>query len=63
MQFHLDNMTCGGCARTVTKAIHSVDSSAIVNADPKTRLITVETTASQEKIVTVLREAGYPPRQ
>jgi copper chaperone len=25
MQFQIDNMTCGGCARSVTKAIHSVD--------------------------------------
>lgn len=49
MQFHLDNMTCGGCARTVTKAIHSVDSSAIVNADPQTRLVTVETTRRKKR--------------
>ncbi len=25
MQFHIENMTCGGCARSVTKAIQSVD--------------------------------------
>ena len=27
MQFHIENMTCGGCVRSVTKAIQSVDPS------------------------------------
>ena len=30
MQFHIENMTCGGCARSVTKAIQSVDPQAEV---------------------------------
>ena len=34
MQFHIENMTCGGCARSVTKAIQSVDPTAEVNAIP-----------------------------
>ena len=34
MQFHIENMTCGGCVRSVTKAIQSVDPSAEVTADP-----------------------------
>ena len=28
MQFHIENMTCGGCVRSVTKAIQSVDPQA-----------------------------------
>ncbi|HHT0102053.1 TPA: cation transporter, partial [Raoultella planticola] len=24
MQLHLENMTCGGCARTVTKVIQNI---------------------------------------
>ena len=28
MRFHIENMTCGGCARGVTKAIQSVDAEA-----------------------------------
>ncbi|WP_454674948.1 heavy-metal-associated domain-containing protein [Achromobacter pestifer] len=62
MQFHLDDMTCGGCARTVTKAVQSVDPDATVTADPPTRLIQVDTSASEAQIVTALREAGFPPR-
>ena len=62
MQFHLDDMTCGGCARSVTKAIQSVDPDAKVVADPPSRRVEVQTTASSEKIVAALREAGFPPR-
>ncbi len=62
MQFHLDDMTCGGCARTVTKAIQMIDPSARVVTDPPTRLVQVQTSASEEQIVTALREAGFPPR-
>ena len=28
MQFHLEDMTCGGCARTVTKTIQMIDPNA-----------------------------------
>lgn len=63
MQFHLDNMTCGGCARTVTKAIQSVDANANVVTDPPTRLVNIETSASQDQVVAALREAGFPPRE
>ena len=63
MQFHLDNMTCGGCARTVTKAIKMIDPDANVVTDPQVRLVQVQTSASQEQIVSALREAGFPPRE
>lgn len=62
MQFHLDDMTCGGCARTVTKAIKTLDPDAQITADPPTRLVEITTTAAREQVVSALREAGFPPR-
>ena len=62
MLFHLEDMTCGGCARSVTKAIQSVDPAASVVADPPNRRVEVQTSAAQEQIVAALREAGFPPR-
>ncbi|MBL8258778.1 MAG: heavy-metal-associated domain-containing protein [Candidatus Competibacteraceae bacterium] len=61
MQFHIENMTCGGCARGVTKAIQSVDPTAEVTADPPRRQVQVKSSAAQEKIEAALREAGFPP--
>ena len=63
MQFHLDDMTCGGCARGVTRAIQAVDPQASVVADPPSRLVQVQTTASEAQIAEALREAGFPPRE
>ena len=60
MQFHIENMTCSGCARSVTRAIQSVDKAAVVNADPENRKVEVETSAARTEIEAVLAEAGYP---
>jgi copper chaperone len=61
MQFHIETMTCGGCARGVTKAIRSVDPMAEVKADPETRLVEVTTTAARERLAAVLTDAGFAP--
>lgn len=60
MQFHIENMTCFGCARSVTKAIQSVDRGAVIDADPESRKVEVETSAARAEIEAVLAEAGYP---
>ncbi len=62
MQFHIDNMTCGGCARSVKAAIQSVDPEAEIVTDPPSRRVNVRTNANQDQLVAALREAGFPPR-
>ena len=59
MQFHIENMTCGGCVRSVTKAIQSVDPGAQVSADPATHKVDVTTTAPREKLQAVLADVGF----
>ena len=39
--FHIQNMTCGGCVRGVTRAIQSVDPAARVHADVPARRVQV----------------------
>ncbi|MCP3711658.1 heavy-metal-associated domain-containing protein [Paraburkholderia sp. CNPSo 3274] len=62
MKFYLDNMTCGGCARTVSRVIQSIDAGASIATDPSTRLVRIQTSAPEEDIASALREAGFPPR-
>ncbi|HDS1578330.1 TPA: heavy-metal-associated domain-containing protein [Stenotrophomonas maltophilia] len=62
MEFHVDGMTCGGCARSVTRAIQQVDPNASVVADPPSGLVKVQTTASQEQVFAAVNDAGFPPR-
>ena len=59
MQFHIENMTCGGCVRSVTKAIQSVDPAAEVGADPMTHKVDVVTTVERTKLESVLADVGF----
>ena len=61
MRFHIENMTCGGCVRSVTKAVQSVDPSAEVTADPASHKVEVRSAAPRERLVAALTEAGYAP--
>lgn len=60
MQFRIENMTCSGCAQSITKAIQSIDKGANVKADLERRSIEVETVATRAEIEAVLAGVGYP---
>jgi copper chaperone len=60
MRFHIENMTCGGCARSVTKAIETVDPKARVDADPVTKKVSVESALPADAFSRALDHAGYP---
>ncbi|MGE8538738.1 MAG: heavy-metal-associated domain-containing protein [Acinetobacter sp.] len=61
MKFRIENMTCGGCARSVTATIKDLDANASVNIDVATKLVEVESTLSEAEIVAALTEDGFPP--
>jgi copper chaperone len=60
MQFKIEKMACGGCVKTVTAAVTSIDSAAKVEADTGARTVKVETTADAPDIARALTDAGYP---
>lgn len=60
MQFQIENMSCGGCAKSVVAAIRSVDPKAEIATDPPNRKVDVTTSASRAEVEAVLEEAGYP---
>ncbi|MFW7342327.1 heavy metal translocating P-type ATPase [Pollutimonas sp. H1-120] len=62
MQFHIEDMTCSGCAGKVVKAIHAIDPSADVVTDPPTRSVQVTSAATRVQLEAALCQAGYPPR-
>ncbi len=54
-------MACSACANNITNAVKMVDPDANVEADPKTKLVNVDTQASETSIKEALVAAGYPP--
>ena len=61
MKFRIENMTCGGCARSVTATIKELDENAKVNVDVVSKLVDVESSASESEIIAALTEDGFPP--
>lgn len=59
MQFQIENMTCGGCVRGVTRAIQSVDPLAEVSADLAQHLVDVTSQAPRDQLVNALADAGF----
>ena len=57
--FHIQNMTCGGCVRGVTRAIQSVDPAARVHADVPARRVQVVSDQPREIVEATLTESGY----
>ncbi|BAY89715.1 MULTISPECIES: heavy-metal-associated domain-containing protein [unclassified Tolypothrix] len=60
LQLTIPNMACSACANNITNALKVVDANANIQADPQTKLVTIDTQASETVIKEVLAAAGYP---
>ncbi len=60
MRFQIDTMTCGACARRVTKAIETADPGAEVEIDLDRRLVEVRSEQMPAVLASALADAGYP---
>ena len=60
--FEVNDMTCGHCVSTITKALKATDQDARVQIDLATHRVQVEpATADAEEIAEAIRDAGYTP--
>ncbi len=59
LQLKVPKMACSACGETITKAIKAVDATATVQADPKTKLVSIETEASEAVVKQAITDAGY----
>jgi copper chaperone len=53
-------LACASCVNTVTKAIKSVDATAKVEADAKTKMVSIETQQPEAEIKKAIAAVGYP---
>lgn len=60
--FQVNDMTCGHCASTITKAVKSVDAGAKVSIDLETHRVSIEAVAADAaELGEAITEAGYTP--
>ncbi|MEE7490402.1 heavy-metal-associated domain-containing protein [Methylobacterium oryzae] len=60
-RYKVEKMGCGGCAKSVTRAVQGVEPGASVEVDLGAKLVTVSgATGPADRIATAISAAGYP---
>ncbi|MGJ7579801.1 heavy-metal-associated domain-containing protein [Variovorax sp. RHLX14] len=60
--FDIQDMTCGHCVATITRAVAAVDDRAAVRFDLPTHRVEIESsTASAQALSQSIQDAGYTP--
>jgi copper chaperone len=59
MNFSVLGMTCGGCARAVTNAVHGVDENAKVDVDLGAKRVSVQSSPDPKLFESAIEDAGY----
>ncbi len=59
IELKVDGMTCGGCVRAVTKAVHAEDPAAKVDVDLGSGTVRIESQTPRERLAGAIEAAGY----
>jgi copper chaperone len=60
--FQVNDMTCGHCVSTITKALKEADREAKVQIDLATHRVQIEPAAADaDELADAIKEAGYTP--
>lgn len=58
-RYTVEDMSCGHCVNTVTRAIEQTDPDATINIDLESKVVAVDSTADDEGLRQAMRSAGY----
>ena len=62
VSYRVEDMTCGGCAGRINRAIKQIDDGAQVEISVGDRLVRVRSKdAAEAELAAAIREAGYTP--
>jgi copper chaperone len=59
MRFHIENMTCGHCERTIRRALAALSHEASIRVDMRARTIDIEGPLAAAQVVGALADEGY----
>lgn len=60
MKYVVKDMTCGGCARSVTKVVQGVDPAATTVTDPASHSLEIVSAKPGAEFERALAAAGFP---
>ena len=61
LEFTIEDMTCGHCVATITKAVKEVAPAAEVDIDLGQHRVRIDDAADAMRIEDAIRDAGYTP--
>jgi copper chaperone len=61
MKFEVKDMSCGGCANAITRAVTAVDPRATVEINIATKVVQIESITQPDKLVSAIEAAGFHP--
>jgi copper chaperone len=62
LEFKVEDMTCGHCVATITKAVKEADQQATVEADVAQHMVRIKGASDAVAVEAAIREAGYTPQ-
>ncbi|MFM0412546.1 MULTISPECIES: heavy-metal-associated domain-containing protein [Paraburkholderia] len=61
MEFEVKDMSCGGCANSITRAVTNADPAAKLRIDVTAKIVKIDSALSVEHLVAVIEAAGFHP--
>jgi copper chaperone len=62
LTFHIPEIHCEGCIKSLTGALRRLDGKASLSADLDTKRVTVETMANDTAVTAAFEDAGFTVR-
>ena len=61
IEFTVNDMTCGHCASTITRAVKEIDAAGRCEIDLSAKRVRIESSHPAEDFRAAIEEAGYTP--
>jgi copper chaperone len=61
MKFEVRDMSCGGCANAITRAVTAADPRATLEINVATKVVVIDSVTLPEKFLTAIEAAGFHP--
>jgi len=63
IEFKVEDMSCGHCVSTITKAVKAAEPQAVVEVDLPSKIVRIEGAANADKVRDAISESGFTPVQ
>lgn len=61
MEFEIPDMSCGGCANAIARAVTGLDPAAQLDVDVPVKIVTVTSTLPPQRFIEAIEAAGFHP--